>query len=85
MAKKCASPKAVAVKSYARAKRKKKAAGPVSYYVAENEHGHTCGHKHRTRQSAHTCAVSTERHYRAKYGRKSTMAGSYLVEKKLRE
>jgi hypothetical protein len=66
MAGKCTAPKGVSVSSYSRAKRKRKAKGPATYWVAENQHGKTCGHKHTTLSGAHACARSTERHYRTR-------------------
>jgi hypothetical protein len=47
------------------------------YWVAENEHGKRCGHHHRTLTAAVQCARRTQRHYRAKYGRKSSLGGTW--------
>lgn len=79
---KCSAPRGVSVSSYSRAKRRRKAKGPATYWVAANQHGHTCGHKHVGLFAASRCARTQERHYKAKYGSKSKMAGTWLAAKR---
>lgn len=78
----CQPPKSVTVRPYWRAKARKHSKGPkagTTYYVAENEHGQTCEHKHRTWSGAHACAA---RHNRTATRTRGRKAASWLTEKR---
>lgn len=82
IAARCDPPKSVRVKSHWRAARRKARKGPAAgthYFVAENEQGQTCGHRHGSFLAGHRCARSQNRKAGRKEGRR---AATYVTEPK---
>lgn len=77
----CGPPKSVTVRGYwrAKARRKRSLKAGARYYVAENEQGRECTHKHRTFTGAHACAVAHNKAARRQSRRKEA---TYITDKR---
>lgn len=81
----CSPPKSQRVTLHYRSKPRRRQ-GPrrppagTTYYVAENNQGHTCGHHHKGVIAAARCSLRENRHARRTRGNK---AATYAVERKV--